>query len=123
MSDVRPRVVEQHEVYGDEDEIDVHLRSPVEVRTRIVILAAVLRRLSLEDPAFEDGGELSAEAFDEREWLREQDLTSQLTPREAILLESPPGSVTPEAVSEVSWEGESLIALGWAVGALALPPI
>ena len=43
--------------YGDQDEIDVHLRSPVEVRTRIVILAAVLRRLALENPAVDDGGD------------------------------------------------------------------
>jgi hypothetical protein len=123
MSDARPRDVEQDEVYGDEDEIDVHLRSPVEVRTRIVILAAVLRRMSLENPAFGDGGELSAEAFDEREWLREQELTGQLTPREALLLDSPLGSVAPEVGSEASWESESLVALGWAVGALAMPPL
>jgi len=123
MSDARPRSVEQDEVCEDEDEIDVQLRSPVEVRTRILILAAVLRRLALESPSVDDGGDLSAEAFDEREWLREKDLVSELTPGEAALLDSQPRSVAPEAVSEASWEVESLVALGWAVGTLPLPPV
>src|SRR3954468_11982613 len=121
MSDARPRDDEQDEVYGDGDEIDVQLRSPVEVRTRVLILAAVLRRLALENPAVDDGGDLSAEAFDEREWLREQDLDRRLTPGEAALLDSHPGSVAPEVASHASWEGEALVALGWAVGVLAMP--
>jgi hypothetical protein len=123
MSEARRGNVEHHQEHADEDEIDVELRSPVEVRTRVLILAAVLRRLALEDSSVDDGGELSAEAFDEREWLREQDLAGELTPREATLLDSPPGSVAPEAVSEASWDGEALAALGWAVGALAMPPV
>jgi hypothetical protein len=123
MSNARPRDAEQHVVHEDEDEIDVELRSPVEVRTRVLILAALLRRLALENPSIDDGSDLSAEAFDEREWLRGQDLTGELTPREAALLDSQPGSVAPEAVSEVSWQSEALVTLGWAVGALALPPV
>src|SRR5215213_8219175 len=123
MSDARPRSVEQDEVCEDEDEIDVQLRSPVEVRTRILILATVLRRLALESPSVDDGGDLSAEAFDEREWLREQDLARQLTPGEAMLLDSPPGSISAEAVSEASWQGESLVVLGWAIHALSMPQV
>jgi hypothetical protein len=121
MSNARPRDAEQHDVHGDEDEIDVELRSPVEVRTRLLILAAVLRRLALEYPSVDDSSDLSAEAFDEREWLREQDLLSELTPGEAALLDSQPGLVAPEAVSEASWQSEALVMLGWAVDALALP--
>jgi hypothetical protein len=36
---------EQGEVLTDQDEIDVELRAPAEIRARILILAAVLRRL------------------------------------------------------------------------------
>lgn len=108
-------------MHVDEDEIDVELRSPVEVRTRVLILAAVLRRLALENLSIGERGDLSAEAFDEREWLREQDLACEITPGEAALLGSPLGSIPPEVVSEATWQGEALVALGWAVGALAMP--
>jgi hypothetical protein len=106
----------------DEDEIDVELRSSVEVRTRVLILAAVLRRLALEGVAREGDSESLADAFDEREWLREQCLLQDLTPREAALLDSPLGSVAPEAILETSWQGEALVALGWAIRAHDMPP-
>jgi hypothetical protein len=122
-SDEPLRDAERDEIYQDQDEIDVELRSPGEVRTRVLILATVLRRLALENPAIEDGGDLSAEAFDEREWLREQGLERELTPGEAALLDSPLGSVAPEAVGEASWQGEALVLLGWAIEAVPMPPV
>src|SRR5215211_5649887 len=123
MSDASPGHLKRDEVHGDQDEIDVELRSPIEVRTRILILASVLRRLALENPTVDDVSDLSAEAFDEREWLRAQDLTGELTPMEAALLGSALGAVAPEVLSSASWEGEALVALGWAVGIAGMPPV
>jgi hypothetical protein len=114
---------ERDDTHDDLDEIDLELRSPVEIRTRILILASILRRLSLEDAAIEDGGDVSAEAFDEREWLREQGLAGKLTAGEAELIDGPPGTAGPEAISEASWQGEALVVLGWAIGALDMPPV
>ena len=121
MSDGGARNPESGDGNPDEDEIDVEIRSPVEVRTRILILASVLRRLTLEGAAREGDSDPTADAFDEREWLREQGLLQDLTPGEAALLDSPLGSVAPEAIIETSWQGEALVALGWAIGALDMP--
>src|SRR5215217_1334727 len=123
MSDAAHGEVEQDEILGDMDEIDVELRSPVEVRSRVLILAAVLRRLMLENATAADGSDPTAEAFDEREWLRENGLTSELLPEEALLLDGPLKSVPPEAIVEASWQGESLVALAWAIRILDLPPV
>src|SRR5687768_10135041 len=98
MSDARQSHLERDAAVAEQDEIDLELRSPVEDRTRILILASVLRRLSLEDRTNRDGSDAIAEAFDEREWLREQGLAARLTADEAALLDSPPGSIAREAI-------------------------
>ena len=123
MSDAPPRHVERDDVVGEQDEIDVELRSVVEIRARILILASVLRRLALEAAPLDGEGEPIAEAFDEREWLREHGLAFELTPREAALLDSPLGSIAPEATIDASWQGEALVVLGWAIGAGDEPPV
>jgi hypothetical protein len=123
MSDARQSHLERDAAVAEQDEIDLELRSPVEVRTRILILASVLRRLSLEDRTNWDGSDAIAEAFDEREWLREQGLAARLTADEAALLDSPPGSIAREAISEASWQGEALVVLGWAIGVHEMPPV
>jgi hypothetical protein len=107
----------------DSDEIDVELRTPVEIRARILILSAILRRLALEDAALDEEGDPLADAFDEREWLREQGLASQLTARETALLDSPLGSIAPDLTIEASWQGEALVALAWAIDAMPMPPV
>jgi len=122
MSDAGVRNPELDRGDPNEDEIDVEIRSSLEIRSRILILAAVLRRLALEAAAQENDTEPLADAFDEREWLREQGLSEDLTPGEATLLDSPPGSVASEVITETSWQGEALVALGWAVRALDMPP-
>ena len=113
---------EQGEVLADQDEIDVELRTPAELRARILILAAVLRRLALEQAPPDEEGESLADAFDERAWLRDQGLERELTPRESALLSSPLGSFAAEAIVEASWQGEALVALAWALGILDMPP-
>lgn len=107
----------------DSDEIDVELRTAKEVRDRIVILSAILRRLALENASQGENGDPFADAFDEREWLRAQELVRQLTQREATLLGSPFGSIAPQAIVEFSWQGEALVALAWAVGLVDMPPL
>src|SRR5215212_1867919 len=116
MSDPQSSKPDRDDTEGDQDEIDVELRSPVEIRTRILILASGLRRLVLEDAAGVADSDASADAFDEREWLREQGLAGELTTGEAALLDSPLGSVASEAISEASWQGETIVVLGWAIG-------
>jgi hypothetical protein len=112
---------EQDDVLAAEDEIDVELRPPAEVRARILVLAAVLRRLALEDARTDATGELLGDAFDERAWLRDQGLAGDLTPRESVLLDCPVGSFAPEEIAEVSWQGEAMTTLAWAVGAVDKP--
>jgi hypothetical protein len=107
----------------EQDEIDVELRPPAEVRARALILAAVVRRLALEDAAPDDAGDVLGDAFDEREWLRDQGIENELSRREADLLSSPPGSLERGAIVEASWQGEALVALGWAIGMLDMPPV
>jgi hypothetical protein len=123
MSDAPLSDVELDEEQGEHDEIDVELRSPNEVRARILILTTVLRRLALENADVEDSDDFSAEAFDQREWLRELGLASELSVREAALLESPLGTIGPEAIIEASWQGEALMALAWAISAVEMPPL
>lgn len=112
-----------YEALVDLDEIDVELRTLEEVRARILILSAMLRRLALENISSNEEGDSVADAFDEREWLRDQGLARQLTAREAAFLESPVGSIAPEVTREVSWQGEALVALAWAIRASDTPPI
>ena len=123
MYDAGVRNPEPDDGNPDEDEIDVEIRSSIEVRTRILVLAAVLRRLALEDAAREGESEPTADAFDDREWLRAQGLLRDLTPSEAALLDSPLGSVAPDVIVETSWQGEALATLCWAIRALDLPPV
>jgi hypothetical protein len=107
----------------NQDEIDVELRTPAEVRARILVLSAILRRLALENVPSEHAGDGLGEAFDEREWLREHGLDGELTSWEAALLSGPPGTLAPDAIVEASWQGEALVALAWAIGALDMPPV
>jgi hypothetical protein len=123
MFDLPPSIPEWDDILAHEGEIDVDVRTPAKVRVRILILAAVLRRLALEDSRTDAAGELLADAFDERAWLQDQGLAGDLTPREAALLESAVGSFTPEEIAEVSWQGEAMTTLAWAIGAVAKPPV
>src|SRR5829696_925359 len=101
--------------------MDVDLRTPVEIRARILIVSAIFRRLALENAPLDEEEDPLADAFDEREWLREQGLARQLTARETALLDSPLGSIAPELTIEASWQGEALSALAWAVDAMPMP--
>jgi len=123
MYDESDQIPGRSEARVDSDEIDVELRAPEEVRARILILSCILRRLALETAPLAGERDLADDAFDEREWLRDQGLASQLSGGEAALLDSPPSSAAPGTIMEVSWQGEALVALTWAIGLVDMPPV
>jgi hypothetical protein len=123
MSDGANQTPERDDVNWDEDDIDIEIRSSVEVRTRILILGAILRRLAIESAPLDGQTESIADAFDEREWLREQGLSRDLTPAEAALLDNSIGSIPAEAIVETSWQGEAFATLCWAIRTLDMPPV
>ena len=100
-----------------DSELDINLRSPQEVAERLLILGTVCRRAYLEErpsEAAEDDPE--AERFDLAAWLRDEGLDAAATPRESALLEAWVGRLDPEEIETASWQSESLVALGWALG-------
>ncbi|MGH2561054.1 MAG: DUF4272 domain-containing protein [Thermomicrobiales bacterium] len=97
-----------------EDEIDIELRSPAEIGARLVILASLLRRAQLVNSA--DQEETSRELFDLRHWLSDEGVLSHATDDERRLIEAPRASSTNVDATDVARNGESLAALGWAVG-------
>jgi len=123
MSEAPDKIPVRSEAPVDSDEIDVELRTPEEVRARVLILVSILRRLALETISLDGEDDSLADAFDEREWLRDQGMASQLTAREAAFLDSPVGSNKAGETMEFSWQGEALVALAWAVGLLDAPPV
>ena len=98
----------EHEVSWTRTRSTSSLRSPVEVRTRILILAAVLRRLALET-ATPDGGvicllkrSMSGSGCESKIWpgnsRREKRRCSTVRP----------APIAPGGQREVSWQGEAL---------------
>jgi hypothetical protein len=107
----------------DSDEIDIELRSPTEVAARAIVVAAVLRRVALEDAAATDADDAAAEAFDLREWLRGQRLADAATAHERSLLDRLPGDLSVAEVQDESWLGEGFAVLAWALALAELPPL
>jgi hypothetical protein len=105
----------------DEDEIEITLRQPAEVAARAIVLASLLRRLALEDVSASDADHARNEAFDLREWLREQGLTAALTPEETVPFDLQVGQLAASARTETSWQAEGLAVLIWALGAGPTP--
>lgn len=106
-------------------EIDITLRSAEEVGARLVVLAALCRRLFLEDPAAKDvlGEDPEAERWDLAAWLNEHGLDAHLTPQERDLLNRPAGSLSEEDLASETWLSEALVALAWSAALVdALPP-
>ncbi len=109
----------------DEQEIEISLRSAEEVGARIVVLAALCRRLFLEDPQAVEllDEEPETERWDLKAWLDECGLSAIVTPEERRLLERPVGRLTPDELAQEPWLSEALTALAWAACLVdALPP-
>jgi Domain of unknown function (DUF4272) len=101
---------------GVDDELEITLRAPAEAAARAIVLASLLRRLALEPTVGEAGEDPAAEVFDLRQWLIGEGLDAAMTPREAEFIRRSPGSLTPNEIADISWQGEALAALAWALG-------
>ena len=109
---------------ADDEAIEIVLRAPREVGARLIALAAICRRGSLEEAAVQRalGEEAEAERFDWLAWLSEQELTSQLTEEERRLLETPVGRLSRDDASTATWSAEALVGLAWAAGLIPRLP-
>ncbi len=108
----------------DDDDLDIELRAPEEVAARCIVLAALIRRLSIESLASDrnDDG-LSGEAYDLRVWLQTENLWDRLGATEVALLDRPLGRLDDDEMASVAWQAEGLAALGWGLGLAELPPL
>ncbi|MGH2614015.1 MAG: DUF4272 domain-containing protein [Thermomicrobiales bacterium] len=108
----------------DEDELDIELRSPADVAQRCIILAALIRRLSIETSASSTHDvELDGDAFDLKAWLQTEGIWDRLTAFEADFLRRPVGQLSEDEIATVAWQAEGLATLGWSLGLVdALPP-
>ena len=109
------------EVELPDDELDIETRAARDVAARAIVLATVLRRISLDGPG--NSGDTAEEAFDLREWLRDQQLLADLVPRELALLERPVDSLPESEVGSCTWQAAALAVLAWALHIIDLPPV
>jgi hypothetical protein len=105
-----------------DDELEITLRAPAEAAARAIVLASLLRRLALEPGVGDAGDDAAAEAFDLRQWLSSEGLDADMTPHEAAIISRQPGSLTPDEIADLSWQGEALGALNWALGLAGAEP-
>ena len=84
---------------ASDNEIEIELRSPRDVAMRAIVLASTLRRLALEE-APEPEGDVRSEAFDLREWLREEHLALSMTAEETVMIETPVGKIDTDRRAE-----------------------
>jgi hypothetical protein len=106
------------------DELEIELRSPADVAARCIILASLIRRLSVESLANEQrDDELAGEAFDLLAWLQSENLWDRVGKVEAAFLEQPLGDLSDDQMATVAWQAEGLASLGWSLGLADLPTI
>jgi hypothetical protein len=105
-----------------DDELEITLHSPADAAARAIVLASLLRRLALEPTIGDAGDDAAAEAFDLRQWLASEGLGAAMTPRETELLSRSPGSLTPDEIADISWQGEALATLAWTLGLVQAEP-
>jgi hypothetical protein len=101
----------------DDGDLDIELRDPEEVAARCIVLAALIRRLSIESLASDrntDG--LSGEAFDLHAWLQTENLWDSLGVAEVAFLDRPVGHLNDDEMASVAWQAEGLGSLGWGLG-------
>jgi hypothetical protein len=108
----------------DDGDLDIELRAPEEVAERCIILAALIRRLSIESLASDRNDEgLSGDAFDLHAWLQNENLWDSLGNAEVTFLERPLGHLDDDEMAFVAWQAEGLASLGWSLGLAELQPL
>jgi hypothetical protein len=107
----------------DDDEIEISLRDSADVARRAIVLASLLRRLALEDVDASDANDVIGEAFDLREWLRDEKLATALTAGEVAIVDRPPGALAAFERINASWQAEGLATLIWSLGLGPLPGV
>lgn len=100
----------------DGDELDIALRSAAEAAARLLLLSAVLQRAYLEQARHSPEDDAPGERFDLAAWAGAEGLLAQATSLETALLHAPFGFLDAGVVTDLSWEAEALVALGWALG-------
>jgi hypothetical protein len=99
-----------------ENELNIELRSPEEVARRCIVLAALLRRLSIDVLASATPtDDLAGEAFDLNAWLQLEGIREHATATEARLLDRPVGELEEDEIASVAWQAESLATLAWSL--------
>lgn len=108
----------------DDDEIEIELRPAADVTARLILVAALCRRAYIERfPSDFPDNDAAAERFDHARWLDGEGFLDAATAEERRLLDAPAGSWTATEAAARSWQGEGLLALGWALGLIDhLPP-
>ena len=100
-----------------EDEVDIELRSPLEIGQRLVALSAIADRQNLEfmlgDAPGDSAYELETDWFDLLAWAR-RELGEFLLPGEMEILKTPPGSLNLEVLTPATYALEQAVALAWA---------
>jgi hypothetical protein len=105
-----------------DDEIDINLRSPREIGTRLVILAALTRRLLIEDANADE--ESADDLFDLGHWLTEQQLDERATAQERRTIDAALGHIPPSDRVDAEMASESLVTLAWAADLVPeIPPV
>lgn len=107
----------------DEIEIEIELRSPAEVATRLILVASLCRRAFIEhDLAAGADPDSAGERFDLAAWTEAEGLVPFATVEERRLLNAPPATWTADQIAAQSWQGEGLIVLGWCLGLIETLP-
>lgn len=107
----------------DEDAVEITLRPAPEVAARLLLVASLCRRAFVEGSAGEAAGdEAAGERFDLGRWLADEGLLAQATPEERRLLDPATPVWSVAETTAASWQGEALLALGWALAMVGSMP-
>ena len=113
---------------GDDDFLEIELRSPKQIAGRILVLSAVVRRVMIEHrymAAKDSDQDIDETLFDLRASLVLSGAEQELTASERALLGAPAGQMREDDLYDFGWEIEALRAILATVGlteALPVPP-
>ncbi|MGI8474938.1 MAG: DUF4272 domain-containing protein [Thermomicrobiales bacterium] len=111
----------------DDDSLEIEIRPIGSVAARLVVLAAVCRRVYLEEVGGQDeeddddDGESDStspemDRLDLIAWLADVGFAPEMSHSERSLLAAPVGAMPVEDVRNATWRSQALHALAWSVG-------